>query len=84
VPVLPEVVCPRPAGHRTLSQAQFRQLCEDCGDIRSPDSLLDYLHQLGMVFYQPGLFLDAIILDQSWALETVYATSRETAMWPLW
>ena len=59
--------------HRTLGQAQFRQLCENCGGISSPDSLLDYLHQLGVVFYQPGLFLDAIILDQSWALEAVYA-----------
>jgi internalin A len=59
--------------HRTLSQAQFRQLCENGGGISSPDSLLDYLHQLGVVFYQPGLFLDAIILDQSWALEAVYA-----------
>jgi internalin A len=59
--------------HRTLSQAQFRQLCENSGGISSPDSLLDYLHQLGVVFYQPGLFLDAIILDQSWALEAVYA-----------
>jgi internalin A len=59
--------------HRTLSQAQFRQLCDNSGGISSPDSLLDYLHQLGVVFYQPGLFLDAIILDQSWALEAVYA-----------
>jgi len=59
--------------HRTLSQAQFRQLCENGEGISSPDSLLDYLHQLGVVFYQPGLFLEAIILDQSWALEAVYA-----------
>jgi internalin A len=59
--------------HRTLSRAEFRQLCENAGGISSPDSLLDYLHQLGVVFCQPGLFLDAIILDQSWALDAVYA-----------
>ena len=59
--------------HRTLTRSQFRHLCEDVGGVSSPDSLLDYLHQLGVVFHQPGLFLDAIILDQSWALEAVYA-----------
>ncbi len=39
----------------------------------SPESLLAYLHNLGVVFYQPDLFHDRIILDQSWALEAVYA-----------
>jgi internalin A len=59
--------------HRILSQAEFRTLCENTGGISSPESLLDYLHQLGVVFYQSGLFNDAIILDQSWALDAVYA-----------
>jgi len=58
--------------HRTLTQAQFRQLCGDVGDVSSPDSLLDYLHNAGIVFYQRSLFRDEIVLDQSWALEAIY------------
>ena len=59
--------------HRTLSQAEFRNLCEQAGGVSSPESLLAYLHNLGVVFYQPALFHDRIILDHSWALEAVYA-----------
>jgi internalin A len=59
--------------HRTLTRAQFAQLCQEVGGVTSPDSLLDYLHQLGVVFHLPKIFQDAIILDQSWALEAVYA-----------
>lgn len=58
--------------HRTLTQAQFRQLCEDVGGVSSPESLLDYLHNAGIVFYRPGLFRDEIVLDQSWALDAIY------------
>ena len=47
-------------------------LCDEAGGIRSPESLLDYLHNLGVVFYQPALFQERIILDQSWALEAIY------------
>jgi internalin A len=59
--------------HRTLSQAEFRSLCEHVGGVHSPESLLAYLHNLGVVFYQPHLFDARIILDQSWALEAVYS-----------
>ena len=61
--------------HRTLSQAEFQGLCEQVGGVTSPESLLAYLHNLGVVFYQRNLFHDRIILDQSWALEAVYGCS---------
>ena len=67
---------PRPVAerqHRTLSQAEFHNLCEQVGGVSSPESLLAYLHNLGVVFHQTDLFHDRIILDQSWALEAVYA-----------
>ena len=48
-------------------------LCEEAGNVSSPPLLLDYLHNIGTVFYRQGLFGDAIILDQAWALEAVYA-----------
>ncbi|MGE0642463.1 MAG: COR domain-containing protein [Nitrospira sp.] len=69
--------------HRTLSQEEFRHLCELTGGIRSPNSLLAYLHNLGVVFHQPHLFNDRIILDQSWALEAVYAVFERQKAYPL-
>ena len=57
--------------HRTLTQSQFQHLCSDAGDVSSSDSLLDYLHNAGIVFYRRGLFRDEIVLDQSWALEAI-------------
>jgi internalin A len=58
--------------HRTLTQKQFRRLCTTAGDVSSPDSLLEYLHNAGIVFYQRGLVGDSIVLDQSWALDAIY------------
>ena len=59
--------------YRTITQAHFRRLCEEAGGISSPDHLLAYLHNAGVVFYRPGLFHDDIILDQGWALDAIYA-----------
>jgi internalin A len=59
--------------HRTITQVQFADLCAQCGGVTSPALLLDYLHQAGIVFYQEGLFDDRIIMDQTWALDAVYA-----------
>ena len=59
--------------HRLVTQAEFLSLCEQAGNISSPDALLDYLHNSGTVFYRQGLFGDRIILDQAWALDAVYA-----------
>ncbi|MDF0677034.1 MAG: COR domain-containing protein [Nitrospira sp.] len=69
--------------HRTLSQAEFHTLCEQIGGVRSPEHLLTYLHNLGVVFYQPHLFDNRIILDQSWALEAVYTLFDRRKAYPL-
>jgi internalin A len=59
--------------YRTVTQEFFRQLCAKAGGVSSPDLLLDYLHNAGIVFYRKGLFEDRIVLDQGWALEAIYA-----------
>jgi internalin A len=59
--------------YRTLTREFFEQLCHETGGVSQPDLLLDYLHHAGVVFYRPGLFDDRIVLDQSWALQAVYA-----------
>ena len=43
------------------------------GRVSDPALLLDYPHNIGTVFYRKGLFGDQIILDQTWALDAVYA-----------
>jgi internalin A len=59
--------------HRTLSQNEFRVLCDQTGGkVNDPEALLDFLHRCGVVFYRPGLFEERIILDQAWALEAIY------------
>ena len=60
-------------GKQLVSQDEFKELCEEVGNVSSPPLLLDYLHNIGTVFYQEDLFGDAIILDQAWALDAVYA-----------
>ena len=58
---------------RTMTHDQFLQLCEEAGGISSPRQLLSYLDNAGIVFYRPGLFDDRIVIDQGWALKSIYA-----------
>ena len=63
---------PEKRRHRTLTREAFRALCEEVGGIVSWEHALDYFHHTGVVFYNPHLFADAIVLDQTWALDAVY------------
>jgi internalin A len=69
--------------HRTLSQSDFARLCEQTGGVSSPEALLRFLHNKGVVFHSPDLFHDRIILDQSWALDAVYAVFERGSTYPL-
>ena len=69
--------------HRTLSQTDFASLCEQTGGVSSPEALLRFLHNNGVVFHSPDLFHDRIILDQSWALDAVYAVFDRGSTYPL-
>ncbi|HEV7668140.1 MAG TPA: COR domain-containing protein [Thermoanaerobaculia bacterium] len=64
---------PEERKYRTLTIEEFRSLCEQVGGISSPESALDYLHQTGVVFYRSDLFSERIVLDQTWALDAIYA-----------
>lgn len=68
--------CARPPAerlHRTIGQALFREICDEAGGVSNPVLFLEYLNNCGVVFYRPGLFGDAIVLDQAWALDAIYA-----------
>ena len=69
--------------HRSLSQQQFASLCDQIGGVSSPEALLQFLHNKGVVFHSPDLFHDRIILDQSWALDAVYAVFDRGSTYPL-
>jgi internalin A len=69
--------------HRTLSQADFARLCEQIGGVSSPEALLRFLHNKGVVFHSPDLFHNRILLDQSWALDAVYAVFERDSTYPL-
>jgi internalin A len=64
--------------HRPLTQAEFRRICEEAELKSEPEFLLDYLHRAGVVFYRSDIFKDRIILDQTWALDAIYAVFNRT------
>jgi internalin A len=67
--------------HRVISRTFFDQLCEEEGGTSNPEHLLAYLHECGVIFYRPGIFADAIILDQEWALEAIYTVFNREKCW---
>ncbi len=68
--------------HRTLSMAQFEEICAREGGVSNPLELLRYLNNIGLVFYREGLFDNQIILDQAWALDAIYAVFNRTDCYP--
>jgi internalin A len=69
-----DAATPDPAArrYRLLAYADFAALCER-ERVHSPETFAEVLHNAGMVFYRPRLFDDHLVLDQSWALDAVYA-----------
>ena len=68
--------------NRTMSKTDYLQLCKDEGPIESEDEaiiLLEYLHDLGVVFYKEYSFDGLIIIDQQWALNAIYAVFDRTS-----
>jgi internalin A len=59
-------------GHRLVPYADFDALCRSQA-VHSPATFAEVLHHAGMVWYRPGFFGDRMVLDQSWALDAVYA-----------
>lgn len=68
---------------RTIDRARFDAICADTHHGASSQALLHYLHQAGDVFHQPGLFGDAIVLDQQWALDGIYTLFDRGRVLPL-
>ena len=69
---------PNDRKNRTLSFPDFEQLCNKAGGVNNTELFLKFLHNAGEVFWQQGLFGNAIILDQAWVLEAVYSVFDRT------
>ena len=73
------------AGQKTLDYPSYKQYCEKAGlFLISPTShqtLMDFLHTTGVVFYQKPLFGGQIILDQSWAIMAVYTLFKRDGIY---
>ncbi|MEM7481880.1 MAG: leucine-rich repeat domain-containing protein [Acidobacteriota bacterium] len=74
---------PEERQHRTVTLDRFRELCDEIGGITSWEHALEYFHQTGVVFYRKNLFARAVILDQTWALDAVYAVFDRQRAVPL-
>ena len=62
-------------GEKRLALSEFRAVCKKkakIGDHKTAMILLNFLHELGTVFYDEALFDNWIILDQQWALDAIY------------
>jgi internalin A len=67
-----------PEAWRLMEQETFHDWCREAGDIESPDQFLRYLHHAGIVFHDPEMFDNQIVLDHAWALNAVYAVFDRT------
>jgi internalin A len=68
---------------RTISMADYRALCVENNLTQGQDTLLQWLNATGVLFYREGLFGDQIILDQTWALDAIYALYRRDGAEPM-
>ena len=59
--------------NRTITRKKFDAFCNKKGDVSSPEMLLEFLNDTGILIYRPNLFKGEIIIDQNWALEAVYS-----------
>lgn len=72
-------------GNKTVEFDHYLRLCEEDDEqkVSSPKALLVYLHNSGQVFYKEYLFNNALILDQSWALQGVYSLLEREKTLPI-
>jgi internalin A len=69
--------------HRLLERQEFDLLCAQVGGVSDTEALLKFLHHNGVLFYREGFFQGRIVLDQSWALEAIYAIFDRKKISPL-
>jgi len=59
-------------GLKTIDYGTFETYCDEQGIKKSTKSVLNFLHNTGVLFFRSGYFKNEIIVDQAWAIEAVY------------
>lgn len=68
-------------GVRQISLIDFSIICKVKGlDESSAKTLLRFLHNSGVFFYQEGIFNNQIVIDQKWAIDAVYILFNRTGI----
>jgi len=62
-----------PEDRRIIRRAEFDAVCAEAGGISDTGQLLNFLHNGGLLFHRPDHFGNAIVLDQQWLLNGIYA-----------
>ena len=57
---------------KTLSFEAFKTICRENNCEKSTITILNYLHDTGVVYYREGYFQNQIILNQDWAVQAIY------------
>ena len=66
--------------HRLLPYDRFQALCDE-REVHGPETFVEVLHHAGVVYFRPDLFDRRLMLDQSWALEKIYALFHRQAVY---
>jgi len=65
---------------KTIELSDFESYCENEGIKKSTNTVLNFLHDAGVLFYRSDYFNNKIIIDQTWAINAVYKVlDRESA-----
>lgn len=75
---------PADRAHRTLSLGTFEDLCDKArtatgAPLSNPEAFLETLHHAGLVYRREGTFDGQLVLDQTWALDAIYAVFDRTS-----
>ncbi|MEL7063989.1 MAG: COR domain-containing protein, partial [Bacteroidota bacterium] len=80
-----ELVREKVQSHTDISQEEFQAICEDAKVRKvSRPSLLRYLHDTGVLYFNEHQFHGRIILDQEWVIQAIYSLfDREKIFWEI-
>jgi GTPase SAR1 family protein len=57
---------------KTIGFSEFERICYDNDTLQSAHTILQYLHDTGVLYYHQRYFEEKIIINQSWAIEAIY------------
>jgi len=59
-------------GSKELDLENFAKLCEKQEVLKSKDTILNYFHDTGVLYYREQYFNNRIIINQEWAITAIY------------